>query len=104
MNKRFDRAETLSIDDARLRPHLRHRERTEARHNDRKRMLEQQADILLSAAADNKRRGTRPGASGGDPRDLRGIPVIAQGVGGTSPHTQPEASTVAKLSREKRAA
>ncbi len=34
-----------------------------------------------------------------DPQDLRGIPVIGRGVGGTSPGTQPENAAVRKLSR-----
>jgi hypothetical protein len=30
----------------------------------------------------------------GEPADLRGIPVIARGVGGTSPGTDPETATI----------
>jgi hypothetical protein len=41
-------------------------------------------------------RGHTPDA---DPADLRGIPCIGRGVGGTSPGTNPLTETVRRLSR-----
>lgn len=43
-------------------------------------------------------------AAKAEPGELRGIPVIGQGVGGVSPHTQPEAETIRRFERRKRAA
>ncbi len=34
-----------------------------------------------------------------DPADLRGIPCIANGVGGTQPHTDPPRETIARETR-----
>lgn len=44
------------------------------------------------------------GAAGGDARKLRGVPVIARGVGGTQPGTDPLAAIIAKERRGTRAA
>jgi hypothetical protein len=60
-------------------------------------MLETQRRVLTRAvceAVNEGRAHQMPGTAGGDPRDLRGVPVIARGVGGTSPGTQPEAETI----------
>lgn len=44
------------------------------------------------------------GATVGDPADLRGIPVIARGVGGTSPETDPLAEAIRNDHRLRRTA
>lgn len=36
----------------------------------------------------------RVGTAGGDPRQLRGVPIYARGVGGVVAGTQPEAETI----------
>jgi hypothetical protein len=67
------------------------------RFRDRAAMLAEQRAALRRAVSDavNEGRAVRiPVMAGGDPRDLRGVPVIARGVGGTSPGTNPEAETV----------
>lgn len=52
-------------------------------------MERHQAAALLAAGADSP--GPRPRSAKAEPGDLRGIPVLARGVGGairgTSPHT-----------------
>lgn len=48
------------------------------------------AKILLETGGDvNKVKKTHTGRAGGDRRQLRGIPVIGPGVGGTQPGTDP---------------
>lgn len=39
-----------------------------------------------------------------EPGDLRGIPVVGEGVGGVSPGTNPERETIRKLMRNEAAA
>jgi len=68
-------------------------------------MLHSQRAVLrreYALALDEGRDTTlpQPRAQGGDPRQLRGIPVIARAVGGTSPGTQPEQETVRRLMRQ----
>lgn len=89
----------LSADEARLLPHLRQSARggTRPYDNDRRRMVNAQAEALREAAAANPegmfpKRQAHP--AGGDRVQLRGIPVQAPGVSSVSPHTQPEAEVV----------
>lgn len=87
-----------SVDEARLRPHLRERERSQfsarrARERDQGRIL----DEALTAAEATGRKTTMPArAVVGEPGDLRGIPAIARGVGGAQPGTQPERRVVSE--------
>lgn len=80
-----------SVDEARLRPHLRERARLE----ERTRLHHQQAAIFRTQHSEALAEGrdtsmpTRSTA-GGDKRKLRGIPVQARGVGSVQPGTQPE--------------
>lgn len=80
-----------NLDDARLLPRFR----------ERAQLIEAQRRVLhetASAATDPKLPHRQ---AIGEPGDLRGIPVVgARGVGGVSPHTQPEQETIRKLMRE----
>lgn len=46
--------------------------------------------IVLATGGDAPRTSTSSTPAGGDHERLRGIPVIARGVGGTAPGTSPE--------------
>ena len=82
---------SLDIDTARLLPRFRARSPL----LERARMVEEQAAVLREAVAESSEAlHLAPGRAGGDPRTLRGIPVIARAVGGVSPGTQPEAETI----------
>ena len=53
---------------------------------------------VREAVADG-REITFPETAYGDPRDVRGLPAITKGVGGTSPQTQPEAEAIRRITR-----
>lgn len=55
------------------------------------RFREEDEDGVEDAIAKAESSSPRPGVAGGDRRALRGIPVLASGVGGTSPGTSPGA-------------
>ena len=57
-----------------------------------------QARALLEAVGDEPQ--AKPRRFVADPVDLRGIPAIGPGIGGTMRGTQPEAETVRRLSGE----
>lgn len=75
-----------SVDQARLRPHLRQRSRLEIRADLRR----QQAAVLQAALAENPDAVRPDRHAKPEPGDLRGIPVVGHGVGGVQPGTQPE--------------
>ena len=77
----------LTIDAARLRPHL--RPSTPALWREQARVLRDELRRSPDRVMPAKR------AAVGTPGDLRGIPVVgARGVGGVSPGTQPERETL----------
>jgi hypothetical protein len=43
-----------------------------------------------------------PGTAGGDRQRLRGLPAVARGVPGASPHTNPEAALMSKEARRRK--
>lgn len=55
--------------------------------------------ILLETGAESR---PRQSAAQAEPGDLRGIPVIAMGVGGTSPGSDPFLATWASMARQER--
>lgn len=63
-------------------------------------MLEQQANALLGAVAATPDPQPSNKAAKAEPGDLRGIPVQAMGVGGCSPGTHPERTTLNRLTRQ----
>lgn len=90
--------ERLSVDDARLRPHLRARERDGYRLVDRKRLLAEQVLVLREAVADPPARKV---PTGDDPERLRGLPMIARGVRGAQRGTDPLAEAIRRDSRRR---
>jgi hypothetical protein len=87
----------LPLDQARLRPHLRGRGELE----------QGQAQVLREEFARARQEGidmTAPRARGNDgvmvhPRELRGLPILARGVRGESPGSNPVAALLAKERR-----
>ena len=55
-----------------------------------------QLEAKQAAAIEATNKGHNPQA---DPADLRGIPCIARGVGGTSPGTNPQTEAIARIMR-----
>jgi hypothetical protein len=68
-------------------------------HHDPLETMLAQREAQHQAAIEAINNGHTPMA---DPTDLRGIPVIAHGTGGTSPGTQPEAALIANEARSVR--
>lgn len=103
MRRPHEQPVASSVDDARLRPHLRERSRLEARDD----LERRQADALRDARAGAKAEGretpfpspTSVATAAGDPRKLRGIPAIGRSVGGAIGGTQPEQETVRRSER-----
>jgi hypothetical protein len=89
------------IDEARLLPHLRERSRLE----ERARLERHQSSVLRTEYVRAEAEGTpviSPAFAKklpGDPRALRGIPIVARSVGGVSPGTQPEQETIRRSER-----
>lgn len=88
----------ISVDEARLRPHLRDNTRS-TRH------LQHHHHSVEHAERRQGHRTTYPtGPAGGDPIQLRGIPAIGRTVTGVIPHTQPEQETIHRSQRRRPAA
>jgi hypothetical protein len=85
------RVPRMSVDEARLRPHLRAVRQAAVFEAEFERAVRDGVDV--SAPASNGR-GFKP-----EPGDLRGVPIVGPGVGGVVAGTQPEA---ALLARERR--
>lgn len=81
----------IPLDQARLRPHL--------RNVTPYRLTPVDAGITEPTSTLKLHGWEQP-----EPQDLRGIPVIGPGVGGVSPHTQPERETIRRLTSKERAA
>jgi hypothetical protein len=88
----------LSVDAARLRPHLR----------DHGRLVQTQADVWKACeqAAAEGRDVARPSPRwkvpvGDDLQRLRGLPAVSRGLGSVMPGTQPERALLAKERRRR---
>lgn len=82
----------MSVDEARLLPHVRE---SAGPVTDFQRMRRAQARALVENSTAGQRRVEKA-----EPGDLRGIPVIGEGVGGVSPGTSPE-SAITRVDRER---
>ena len=78
----------MALDQARLRPHLRAGAGSGLAHHD--------VPDREHRGEAGEARSRLPLTAGGDWRALRGLPVVARGVSGASPGTQPELALVAK--------
>lgn len=84
----------ITVDEARLRPHLR----------DNTRSTRQLQHHRASVEHAVRQQGHHIGPAGGDPIQLRGIPAIGRTVTGVIPHTQPEQETIHRSQRRRPAA
>jgi hypothetical protein len=87
------RMRKLSLDEARLRPHLR------AGREKGKLPASAAPGDVLEAEVVRRKRGRAAVAS---PGELRGLPAVGWGVAGAQPGSQPERALIAKENRRRR--
>lgn len=63
----------------------------------RRELERQDAEAVRIAVQEAEENVSEGATAGGDNRRLRGIPCVAQGVGGVSPGTDPYAATARRL-------